>query len=266
MLLNAFNFLAFLDFSTRTHLPLFSNECMSWVNRLSLHWLLTLSLCLQFLFQLLYLLSEVVDDVLIFTDMDRDQFLVGDCLSLYIFSSICIFQTIYCLFELRGGGGDVRNHHCFAVAAQTVLQQSRQLRVSIRHKKALFVLVAQRVDAVRQSKQRSVNFGTLHQSDSPIFCNSASLRTRQINQWQFSSECLHVYRLYSWFFGDIDLENRMTPRRSQICIGGLSRPSLISSKQQSHDLLGAFGPAFSDSRYRYASIIPCIPLSESSLS
>jgi hypothetical protein len=29
MLLNAFNFLAFLDFSTRTHLPLFSNESMS---------------------------------------------------------------------------------------------------------------------------------------------------------------------------------------------------------------------------------------------
>ena len=72
LLLNALNLLPFLDLSTRTHLPLFSDKSMTRVNRLSLHWLLTLSLCLQFLFQLLYLLSEVVDDVLIFADMNRD--------------------------------------------------------------------------------------------------------------------------------------------------------------------------------------------------
>lgn len=182
LLLNALNLLPFLDLSTRTHLPLFSDKSMTRVNRLSLHWLLTLSLCLQFLLQLLYLLSEVINDVFVFTYMDRNQFFVGDCLCLYIFSPIRIFQTIYCLFELRRGGGDIRNHHCFAVATQTVLQQSRQLRVSIRHKKALFVLVAQCVDAISQSKQRSVNFGTLHQSNPSIFCNSAPLRARQINQ------------------------------------------------------------------------------------
>ena len=72
LLLNALNLLPFLDLSTRTHLPLFSDKSMTRVNRLSLHWLLTLSLCLQFLLQLLYLLSEVVDDVLIFADMNRD--------------------------------------------------------------------------------------------------------------------------------------------------------------------------------------------------
>lgn len=73
---------------------------------------------------MLYFLPEIVNDVLVLADVNGDQFLVGDGLGLDVLGSVGVLQAVDGLLELGRCGTDIGNHHCFAVPAQRVLQQT----------------------------------------------------------------------------------------------------------------------------------------------
>ena len=65
---------------------------------------------------------------------------------------------------------DVRNHHSSTVAAEAILEETGELRVSIRDI-VLFILhivLVESINAVTESEQRPINVGSLDHSLSPV--------------------------------------------------------------------------------------------------
>jgi hypothetical protein len=194
VLFDSFDFLPLLYPAAVADLTLLPLERVSCVNGLLLRLNFALILCpaLEPLLELLDLLPEVVDDVLVLADVDGDQFLVGDGLGLDVLGPVGVLETVDGLLELRGSRTDVRDHHRLAVAAQTVLQQSRQLRVAVRHEEPLLVLVPQRVYAVGQRQQRTVYLRALHQPKPSVLGDGAPLGASQVDEGQFARQRLDV--------------------------------------------------------------------------
>ena len=60
---------------------------------------------------------KVIDDIFVFTDMQRDEFFICYCLCFNIFCTIGVFESIYGLLKLTAWRADVNDHNCLAVAS-----------------------------------------------------------------------------------------------------------------------------------------------------
>ncbi len=80
--------------------------------------------------------------------MDGNELLVSNLSGFYIFSSICVFETVYGFLELSAGWGNTSNHSCLAVSTETILQETSKLAISVRYKKSLLVFVSQGVNDI----------------------------------------------------------------------------------------------------------------------
>jgi hypothetical protein len=110
--------------------------------------------------------------------------------SLDLFGAVRIFEGVEGVLIGGEGRGYVGDHHCTAVATQTVLKQAGQLGVTIGDVLVLPTALgdtvlgqlAQGVDTVSQGQQRFVNIGALNKSEAPVVRVGGTLTARQINQ------------------------------------------------------------------------------------
>ena len=65
---------------------------------------------------------------------------------------------------------DVRNHHSSTVAAEAILEETGELRVSVRDivLSILHSVLVESINAVTKSEQRPINVGSLDHSLSPV--------------------------------------------------------------------------------------------------
>jgi hypothetical protein len=61
---------------------------------------------------------QIIDDVFILTDVQCDEFFVGNGFGLDVLGTVGVFQGVDGLLELAAGRTHVHDHHSFAVAAQ----------------------------------------------------------------------------------------------------------------------------------------------------
>lgn len=147
---------------------------------------------LQFDPQALNFVSEVIDDALVFRDVELHHFFVLNRVRFDVLGSLGVFQGVEGLLELARTRGYCHYHYGLTISPQRVLQHSRQLGVAIGHERAFFVLVSQGVDAVGQGQKGLVYFGPFSQSQSSVFSHCSSFRASQINQTQFAYFFLQI--------------------------------------------------------------------------
>jgi hypothetical protein len=59
---------------------------------------------------------QIIDDVLVLTDVQGNKFFVCDGFSFDVFCTISILESVDCLFELTARRAHIHNHNCFTVA------------------------------------------------------------------------------------------------------------------------------------------------------
>lgn len=157
-----------------------------------------------------------------------------------VLGSVCVFESVGGLFILRAGRRYGDYHDCFAVATERILEHPGELGVSERDEEAFLGLVSQSVDAVGQSEERSVDFGSFPQPDSLVLSHGASFRTCQVDEGELAAEDLFFCVFNLVFRLQLNLKNGVGTRGSLVHIRRLSRPPFVPNRQQTHNLLRVF--------------------------
>jgi hypothetical protein len=125
------------------------------------------------------------------------------------------------------------------------------MEYSVGDEKSLLVFVSQRINAVSQGQERTINLGPFHQPEASVLGDCPSLGACQVDKRKFSNDAFNFNILCLACLGDTDLENCMTTRRGEVGIGGFGSPPPVADEQQVHDLFGGLGLELSHSRHDY---------------
>mmetsp|Transcript_16992 Transcript_16992/g.55352 ORF Transcript_16992/g.55352 Transcript_16992/m.55352 type:complete len:383 (+) Transcript_16992:1139-2287(+) len=139
-------------------------------------------------------------------------------LVLDVLGSICVTERRDGLIEVPVGRAHVCHHHRLGVAAQRVLQQSRQLRVSVRD--VLRLSIHQRRDAVPECRERQINLSRLFEPVPFGGRLGLALRSGQVHQIQLAHPDVRLALGVGLAALDRDGINRMRARRVGVHLGG----------------------------------------------
>lgn len=131
------------------------------------------------------LLAEFRDLVLILSKQRIFRIFIDLRLVLDVLGTRGIPESVHGLIIVVVGRTDIRNHQSLGVTTERILQQSCQLRVTIRNVRRLWV--RQGRDDVTECRQREVDLRGFLQPVSGSACLGNTLRTRKIHHVQFTS-------------------------------------------------------------------------------
>lgn len=112
--------------------------------------------------------------------MHADQSLILSSLYLDFLGPVGLLECVDGLLEALWGWCYRAHHDCAGLAAEWVFEEARQFGVAVGDEHALFVGVAECVDAVGEGQEGSVDLGALAQSDASVFGHGASFWTSQV--------------------------------------------------------------------------------------
>ena len=131
---------------------------------------------------------ETSYNVSILCDLVFDVVHIALHVGLNVLGSVGILERVVSLLETLASTCDVGDHHCPAVATQTVFEQTSQLRISVRNVVLLSfrAVLVERVDAVSEGEERPIDVCTLDHTHATIICLLGSFRAGQVDQRQLS--------------------------------------------------------------------------------
>ena len=92
------------------------------------------------------------------------------------------------------------------------------MEYSVGDEKSFLVFVSQRINAVSQGQERTINLGPFHQPEASVLGDCPSLGTCQVDKRKLSNDAFNFNILCLACLGDADLENCMTTRRGEVGI------------------------------------------------
>ena len=135
--------------------------------------------------QLPPLLLQGVDHALVLGDVRLHGAPVLVDVGLDLLGPIRVFERVHRVLVLVRAARDGRHHDRPAVPAQPILQDSRQLTVAERHEdEALLLALTERVDAVGEGQQRTVDVGAVPELMPAVVRLRRALRASQVHQRQ----------------------------------------------------------------------------------
>ena len=114
--------------------------------------------------ELRHLTLQVIDQALVLADVRLDRLQVLHDVRLDLLCAVGVLERVDGVRVLVPAATHVGHHRRARISGESVLQQTRQLRVSKRHVHTLTaVFLTKRVDAIGERQQRSVYVPTVSQ-------------------------------------------------------------------------------------------------------
>lgn len=160
--------------------------------------------------------------------------LIDSWLVLNIFGATSVSERADCLIAVVVRRPTVRNHYCFCITAQGVLEDTRQFGVSVWNVGALGI--DETANDMAKRGERQVDLGGLLESIACCSRLALPLTTRQVNNIEFAYLDVRLAVLADLGALDCDGKDRVTSRGVLVHIRGANVPISIALLEHVHQI------------------------------